>query len=245
MEMMRLARYRWVIAISFFTGSALYYYFGAVVDAANWTELESDFWQTSHDFTRLLFLFPVIWVTYAFGMKGLAIAAGVSLMAFLPRALLFSPFPYALQRAIIGWIIIVGAGIAFYTILDYRTWQGHRSLSADTTQNSQGTEETGIFTGDGLHVDLGKHLVKRRGDVIKFTRIEFTLLSFMVLNSGRVLSHEELLQNVWGPEYSQEIEYLRNFIRQIRNKIEYDPAQPKFITTEPGFGYRFLSMKAR
>lgn len=97
-----------------------------------------------------------------------------------------------------------------------------------------------VFTADDLEIDLSKHVVKRHGKVIKLTRTEYELLAFLVTNCGKVLTHKELLHNVWGPEYGEESEYVRVFINQLRRKIEDDPSNPLFILTEPRIGYRFV-----
>jgi two-component system KDP operon response regulator KdpE len=97
-----------------------------------------------------------------------------------------------------------------------------------------------VFTADDLEIDLSKHVVKRHGKIIKLTRTEYELLAFLVTNCGKVLTHKELLHNVWGPEYGEESEYVRVFINQLRRKIENDPSNPRFILTEPRIGYRFV-----
>lgn len=97
-----------------------------------------------------------------------------------------------------------------------------------------------VFSTGDLEIDLAKHIVKRHGKVIKLTRTEYELLAFLVANCGKVLTHKELLHNVWGPEYGEESEYVRVFINQLRRKIEDDPSNPKFILTEPRIGYRFV-----
>jgi two-component system KDP operon response regulator KdpE len=97
-----------------------------------------------------------------------------------------------------------------------------------------------VLVADDLEVDLSRHVVKRHGKVVKLTRTEYELLAFLVANSGKVITHKELLHNVWGPEYGEESEYVRVFINQLRRKIEDDPSNPKFILTEPRIGYRFV-----
>jgi two-component system, OmpR family, KDP operon response regulator KdpE len=97
-----------------------------------------------------------------------------------------------------------------------------------------------VFTAGDLEVDLSKHAVKRRGQMVKLTRTEYELLAYLVSNQGKVLTHRELLRSVWGQEYGEESEYVRVFIRQLRSKIEDDPSNPKFIVTEPRIGYRFI-----
>ncbi len=97
-----------------------------------------------------------------------------------------------------------------------------------------------VFTAGDLEVDLSKRVVKRRGQIVKLTRTEYGLLAYLVSNSGKVLTHRELLHNVWGPEYGEEREYVRVFIAQLRRKIEDDPSNPRFIVTESRIGYRFV-----
>lgn len=99
---------------------------------------------------------------------------------------------------------------------------------------------TPLFTAGDLEVDFSKRVVKRQGQIVKLTRTEYELLAYLVSHHGKVLTHKELLRNVWGPEYGEESEYVRVFIRQLRSKIEDDPSNPKFIVTEPRIGYRFV-----
>jgi two-component system KDP operon response regulator KdpE len=102
------------------------------------------------------------------------------------------------------------------------------------------TTDVPIFTTGNLEVDFSKRVVKWRGQIVKLTRTEYELLAYLVSNYGKVLTHREILHNVWGPEYGEEIEYVRTFITQLRRKIEDDPSNPRFIVTEPRIGYRFF-----
>jgi two-component system, OmpR family, KDP operon response regulator KdpE len=92
-----------------------------------------------------------------------------------------------------------------------------------------------------LQIDLTGHVVWLRGSEVRLSPIEFSLLKQLVSNVGKVLTHRMLLQSVWGPEYSGEAEYLRVYINRLRNKLESDPANPRFLLTEPGVGYRFVA----
>ena len=102
------------------------------------------------------------------------------------------------------------------------------------------TTDVPIFTAGELEVDFSKRVIKRKGQIVKLTRTEYELLAYLVSNYGKVLTHRELLHNVWGPEYGEESEYVRTFINQLRRKIEDDPSNPQFIVTEPRIGYRFV-----
>lgn len=97
-----------------------------------------------------------------------------------------------------------------------------------------------VFSASDLEVDLSKRLVLKKGVVIKLTGTEYELLTYFISNCDKILTHQELLQNIWGPEYGEESEYLRVFIRQLRRKIENDPSNPQFILTVPRIGYRFV-----
>jgi two-component system KDP operon response regulator KdpE len=95
-----------------------------------------------------------------------------------------------------------------------------------------------IKAGD-LEVDLQARRIRLRGDSIRLTPKEFELLRYLALHPNIPVPHMKLLQAVWGPDYGEEVEYLRVFINQLRKKIEADPSNPQFILTEPWVGYRF------
>ena len=97
-----------------------------------------------------------------------------------------------------------------------------------------------INAGD-IEIDLSQRAVKKKGIIVKLTGTEYNLLAYLITNCGKVLTHRELLHNVWGPEYGEESEYVRVFIRQLRRKIESNPAEPRLIITEPRIGYRFVT----
>jgi two-component system, OmpR family, KDP operon response regulator KdpE len=90
-----------------------------------------------------------------------------------------------------------------------------------------------------VSIDLSGHTVKKDGVLLKLTSTEFSLLAILAKNSGRVLTHQYLLKEVWGHGYIGQTQYLRVFVAQLRKKIENDPSHPSLIITEPGIGYRF------
>ncbi len=92
-----------------------------------------------------------------------------------------------------------------------------------------------------LEVDLVGHVVRLRGEEVRLSPIEFSLLEQLVINAGKVLTHRMLLQSVWGPEYGREAEYLRVYINRLRHKLEPDATSPHYFVTEPGVGYRFVA----
>ncbi|HEX4766249.1 MAG TPA: response regulator transcription factor [Lichenihabitans sp.] len=94
------------------------------------------------------------------------------------------------------------------------------------------------FEADGLVVDTLAHKVTLRGEPLRLTPKEFELLQFLARHAGRVITHQQILKSVWGPAHAEDAQYLRVFVRRLRQKIEADPAQPKVLRTEPGVGYR-------
>jgi len=100
-----------------------------------------------------------------------------------------------------------------------------------------------LILGD-VEVDFETHEVKRKDGVVRLTAKEFKLLHCLASKPGEVVSHRRILQTVWGPDYGDEVEYLRVFINQLRKKIEPDPSNPAYILTDPSAGYR-LSVPAR
>lgn len=102
------------------------------------------------------------------------------------------------------------------------------------------TSDERIVRGE-ITADLARHRITIRDQELKLTPTEFNLLIYLMRNAGKVLPHRALLQQVWGPEYGEETEYLRVYIGRLRQKIEADPLQPKYLHTERGIGYRFAS----
>jgi two-component system KDP operon response regulator KdpE len=90
-----------------------------------------------------------------------------------------------------------------------------------------------------LEIDLQRRLLWKGEDEVHLSPIEFELLAFMMKHPDAALTHVKLLRTIWGPEYGGELEYLRTYVRTLRKKIEDDPAEPKYILTEPWIGYRF------
>jgi len=101
-------------------------------------------------------------------------------------------------------------------------------------------DENPVTIYNDLEIDLAARLVKKKNEQIKLTATEYTLLSLLAKNQGKVLTHQYLLKQVWGPSYINESQYLRVFIAQLRKKIEDDPNKPLHIITQSGVGYRFL-----
>jgi two-component system KDP operon response regulator KdpE len=96
-----------------------------------------------------------------------------------------------------------------------------------------------VFTAGALVVDFGKRLVNLNGKELTLTPTEYGLLRVMASHQGRVLTHRQLLREVWGPAYEQDTHLLRVHMSNLRQKLEQDPARPAYIITEAGVGYRF------
>jgi two-component system KDP operon response regulator KdpE len=96
-----------------------------------------------------------------------------------------------------------------------------------------------VLTADGLELDLTAHEVRRDGEPVHLTPIEFELLQTMMRNRRRLMTHRALLTEVWGPAYASDTQTLRVHVANLRRKIEHDPRTPRYITTEAGVGYRF------
>ncbi len=96
-----------------------------------------------------------------------------------------------------------------------------------------------VHAGD-LTIDIPRRLVTRAGEPVRLSPREYDLLVKLALADGKVLTHKDLLVSLWGPAHADDMQYLRVFIGQLRQKIEVDPSTPKLILTQPGIGYRFM-----
>jgi two-component system KDP operon response regulator KdpE len=106
-------------------------------------------------------------------------------------------------------------------------------------QNHTSDEEKALFSIGDLRLDASRYLVQKKGRPLHLTPKEFALLHKLMMNAGKPVPHRKLLRSVWGSQYGCEREYLRIFVRQLRIKIEDNPASPKYLLTEPNIGYRF------
>jgi len=97
-----------------------------------------------------------------------------------------------------------------------------------------------LFRSGELEVDLNARIVKRKGQEVKLTATEYSLLRLFIQHAGKVLTHRQILQDVWGPSHVEQTHYLRVYIGHLREKLESETSEPRLITTEPGIGYRLL-----
>jgi len=106
------------------------------------------------------------------------------------------------------------------------------------TVSSPEQDQSGVFTTGALKVDLLKRQVFVDDREVHLTPIQYRLLAVLIKNAGKVLTHQYLLKEVWGPSYRENSHYLRIYMSQLRQKLETDPAQPQYLLTESGVGYR-------
>lgn len=114
-------------------------------------------------------------------------------------------------------------------------------IRAALRREPSGEAQTNVLHAGALEINLDAHIATQDGNELRLTPKEFDLLVHLVRNAGKVLTHRALLGAVWGGDYTEQHEYLRVFIGQLRKKIEPDPSKPRYILTEPWVGYRFNS----
>jgi two-component system KDP operon response regulator KdpE len=103
----------------------------------------------------------------------------------------------------------------------------------------ENTSDTATLSFESITIDLQSHTVKKNNELLKLTATEFSMLSLLAKNRGRVLTHQYILKEIWGHGYSNQTQYLRVFVAQLRKKIEDNPSKPTLLITESGIGYRF------
>jgi two-component system KDP operon response regulator KdpE len=112
-----------------------------------------------------------------------------------------------------------------------------RRAEKPSTEEKKNTQ----FSNGYFAIDVLERKVTVKGEKLRLTPREFRLLALLVNNADRIVSHQQVLENVWGWEYIDDVDYVRIYISHLRQKIEPDPSQPKYILTEPGVGYYFCS----
>jgi two-component system KDP operon response regulator KdpE len=115
-----------------------------------------------------------------------------------------------------------------------------RVAGRHAARNPGDPTETTFSLGE-LHVDLVHRQVTVAGNAVHLTPIEYRLLITMIRHAGKILTHQHLLKEVWGPNQTEQSQYLRVYIAQLRRKLEVDPARPRYVLTEPGVGYRLAA----
>ncbi len=125
-----------------------------------------------------------------------------------------------------------------YLIKPFRTKELLARIRVAIRQN-QNIADTPVLKFGSLLIDLTGHIVRKDNIIVRLTSTEFSLLALLAKNEGRVLTHQSILKTIWGYSFTDQTQYLRVFIAQLRKKIEENPSKPKLIITESGIGYRF------
>jgi two-component system KDP operon response regulator KdpE len=108
-------------------------------------------------------------------------------------------------------------------------------------RRAQPVADNAVFHSGPMQVDLSSRLVTLKGREIKLTPTEYSLLRLLVRNAGKVVTHRQILKEVWGPNYAEQTHYLRVYMAHLREKLETEPSRPELLLTEPGVGYRLKS----
>jgi two-component system, OmpR family, KDP operon response regulator KdpE len=137
-------------------------------------------------------------------------------------------------------VTVLDAGADDYVTKPFSTVELLARLRA-AQRRARPAEESAVFTRGELTVDLVARRVTRSGAELKLTATEYALLRLFVRHTGRVLTHRQILREVWGPASEEHRQYLRVYVTHLRAKIERDPSHPELIQTETGIGYRFAA----
>lgn len=137
-------------------------------------------------------------------------------------------------------IVLLDNGADDYLTKPFSVGELNARIKVALRHSTNLTNENIIFYKGSLSIDFAKRIVLKNGAEVKLTPTEYSILSILVKNSGKVVTQTHLLKEIWGPNLSEETQYLRIYIMQLRRKIENDPSTPELIITEPGVGYRFI-----
>jgi two-component system KDP operon response regulator KdpE len=130
------------------------------------------------------------------------------------------------------------AGADDYLTKPFGTAELMARVRATLRRRGPGAADEPVFSAGDLRVDLARRQVFAAGREVHLTPIEYKLLAALVRNAGKVVTHAQLLKEVWGPRHQTQVQYVRVYMTQLRHKLETDPAHPRHLTTESGVGYR-------
>jgi len=126
-----------------------------------------------------------------------------------------------------------------YVTKPFNTGELLARLRAALRRSNLGKSQEPVFRFGELEVDLSRRRVTHKGETVKLTAIEYSLLRLFVQHAGKVLTHRQILREVWGASHEEHTQYLRVYMTRLREKLEPDPEAPPLFFTEPGVGYRF------
>jgi two-component system KDP operon response regulator KdpE len=168
-------------------------------------------------------------------MEGLDVLKRIRSMSELPVIVLTARDTQADKVALLD------AGADDYVTKPFDTEELLARIRAALRRKPEAVVVPTLIIRDGVIIDLGRRLVTVNGERVPLTPTELALLEVMASHSGRLLTHDFLLRQVWGPGYGTESNYLRTYVGQLRKKLRDDAASPRFIVTEPGIGYRWIA----
>jgi two-component system KDP operon response regulator KdpE len=138
-------------------------------------------------------------------------------------------------------IAALDSGADDYVTKPFNTGELLARLRAALRHADKSRAEEPVFHSGDLVVDLVARRVTRKGQVVKLTATEYALLRLFIQHAGKVLTHRQILREVWGPTHEEHTHYLRVYMAHLREKLEAKPSQPELFLTEPGVGYRLVS----
>lgn len=167
-------------------------------------------------------------------MEGIAVVRGLRLVSDLPILILSARTQESDK------IEALDAGADDYLTKPFSTGELDARLRALLRRMGKGAMAGGAFEAGDVRVDLVRRRVFKAGQEVRLTPIEYRLLALLIRHAGLVVTHRQLLREVWGPDHVQDSHYLRVYMGQLRHKLEADPARPRHFLTEVGVGYRLL-----
>lgn len=127
-----------------------------------------------------------------------------------------------------------------YVTKPFNTAELLARIRATVRRTNRGKDEEPIYRVGDIEINFASRQVLRKGEIVKLTATEYLLLRFFVQHAGKVLTHRQIMREVWGPTHENQTSYLRVYVVRLREKLEVNPSEPVLIATEPGVGYRLI-----